>query len=654
MLNLLSAFFIISLILSSIVSSGVLFLASVVLLLLYLFFFIADLKDLNKDLKNRDYSNPDKILNAVPTYTRIVDTIRQKIYLRRSELIDNLNEEKLLFSAKEADAQILKYREKVSAIISNGTNFLEELTNFLHEIANGGAAAIVSLSDGKVVDLYINIKEVDAFKDVFRDIGNEIAHKNFDLLGYKQVSECGLIGERLESFGFKSFLLKVAKFQEGQSYLIWNGYRQRKGPKFNSMKNIDYFVSAVETELLASSRVHMLNKELQGKTEEKLSDTQFISHISHDIRSPLHNIKSILSILDEDWELSSDPDSKDLIQVAKNNIETADDLVTSLLDYSKMSQGALKAQKTVFNLAALVKSVVSDFTYTARQKGLELQVLGPEVLTIEGDKSHLKRIMQNLVSNALKYTDKGHVQVIISPTNNRQVGVKVMDTGRGMSGEEVNKLFTPFERFHKDMAEGVGLGLVLTKVLVELNDGKIKVASTKGQGTTFTIVLPATAKEVSFIEKQREEFETLNHSLSYPSNVITTNKFKKDRKKILILDDDIEYLKSLETNLKAYNYDVFQCYSLEQAKSIFNYEQPDYIVSDLDVPNGGGEQLLNYINENTYVNSQVIILSGNTANGVRERLIKLGAKDVLSKPVDVASLIESFEESNEEKESLVI
>lgn len=653
MLNLLSVFFIVSLLLSSLVTSGILFLATVVLLVLYLFFFIVDLKDLSRELKKTDYSNPDKILSAVPTYTGIVDLVRQKIYLRRSELIDNLNQEKLLYSAKEADAQILKYREKVSAIINNGSNFLEELTNFAQEVANGGVASVISIKDGAILDLFVNIKEVDSFKDVLRDIANEIANNNFDLTGYKQVSECGLVGERLENFGFKSFSLKVAKFDQGQSYLIWNGYRQRKGPKFNNMKNMDYFVVALETELLASSRIHSLNKELEGKTEEKLSNTQFISHISHDIRSPLHNVKSILTILDEDLKFLNDSESKDLINVAKNNIETADELVTSLLDYTKLSQGRLKASKTVFNLAALVKSVVSNFTFTAKQKGIELQVLGPEMLAVEADRSHLKRIVQNLVSNALKYTERGHVQVIISPTSNRHVGIKVMDTGRGMSGEEVNKLFTPFERFHKDVAEGVGLGLVLSKVLVELNGGKVKVASTKGQGSTFTIILPATAKKVSFLEMQKDDFNNLNHSLSFPNNVIRSEKFKKDQKKVLVLDDDIEYLKSLDLNLRAYGYEVFQCYSLEQAKSIFNYEQPDFIVSDLDVPNGGGEDLLNYINENTYIKSPVVILSGNNNESTKEHLKSMGAKDVLLKPVEVSSLVETFEEQNVEQEALV-
>lgn len=648
MLNMFCILFVSAFVLSGLIISGKLFLLTTSLLFIYFLCFIVDLKKLRRFLNSSQFSKFDSILIFEDTYTGIVKSISTLISTSRAKLIKNIEEQNIKNTDIDIDSKKLKYREKISAILNNDTNTLEGLAKFSKDISGGDAVVLSVIKNDCIDEQFFLINEIDSFKDLFREVVDEIINKNFDLLGYKKVTECGLIGERFEKFGFKSFTLKIAKAQN-ELYLVWNGYRKNSATVIK-LKNSEHFISALESEINANRKVIELSEQVKANINKKLAKTNFITHISHDIRSPLHNVKSIFSLLKEEYKDRNFQDNSiiDLIDAGKDNCETAEELVETLLDFSSLSQGQLKAKKTVFNLAVIVKSAVANFRYAAKEKGLDLQVLSPDLLPIEADKSHLKRIIQNLVSNAIKYTERGHVQIILSPVTDKKIGLKIMDTGKGMKSEEVSKLFTPFNRFHKEMADGIGLGLVLTKVLVELNGGNIKVASSSGNGTTFTIVLPATAKEVSFLELQKEENLQINSSLllstSLENNFIKPSKGKR----ILVLDDDIDYLKTIARSIESYGYEVLQSYSVDQAISIYNYEQPDFIISDLDVPSGGGERFLEYVQNNNYNPKPVVILSGKEDVKLKADLLTKGALAVLLKPTDTEELLSYFEEISED------
>ncbi len=152
----------------------------------------------------------------------------------------------------------------------------------------------------------------------------------------------------------------------------------------------------------------------------------------------------------------------------------------------------MQARKEVFDLVEVVQKIVASYQVTAEMKNLKLSLRVPETqVKVFVDRKHLRRIVGNLLSNAIKYTMRGSVTLTIKSDTDLTWELSIQDTGLGMSAEQLKRLFQPFTRFHSELAEGVGLGLTVSKILVEQNAGTLIAHSTKGAGTEFVLTLPA-------------------------------------------------------------------------------------------------------------------------------------------------------------------
>ena len=251
------------------------------------------------------------------------------------------------------------------------------------------------------------------------------------------------------------------------------------------------FLSAIAAEgaiAIENARAYRLLEDLDQQK------SQFVRIVTHELRSPVQVTSSLLNVLGRGFVGELNEKQMDLVTRAYKRLQFLQTLIDDLLDLAAGKADVLAtAERGLISLTGVLEEVQTRYEPRAHEKGLELQCKCPgEPLSVWGDKSELDRIMNNLVSNAVKYTQAGHVLVQAERTGN-SVRVVVADTGIGIPKDALSQLFQEFYRAPnaKEMAEtGTGLGLAIVKDLVERYDGTIEVESKESEGTTFTLTLP--------------------------------------------------------------------------------------------------------------------------------------------------------------------
>ena len=241
-----------------------------------------------------------------------------------------------------------------------------------------------------------------------------------------------------------------------------------------------------------------LAKDQAEKANNAKSD--FLSSMSHELRTPLNAIVGLSQMIEsESNQEEVREDAKDIVVASENLLE----LVNGILDINKLEANKLEKIEKNYNPIQMINELDSMIKVRIGEKNITLRTKYSEELpnTLYGDKDNLKRIMSNLLTNAVKYTNEGYIDFNIECTNIKDkcnLRITVTDTGRGISEERIPELFTKFNRLESDKdsnISGTGLGLAITKSLVDLLDGKISVNSTVDVGTTFTVTLTQTIVE---------------------------------------------------------------------------------------------------------------------------------------------------------------
>jgi len=221
---------------------------------------------------------------------------------------------------------------------------------------------------------------------------------------------------------------------------------------------------------------------------------EFISMASHELRTPLSAIKGYVSlILEGTFGKITNPEMKKSLNRVMISTRRLEELVEDLLNVSRIEQGRLNIKMGNIKLEPIIEEIISQLKITADEKNLVLEYKKPEteLPQVQGDSDRLKQVFVNLVGNSIKYTKKGNVTIVTEVKGNK-LEIRVKDTGIGMSADEQKRLFEKFYRVkNKETANiaGTGLGLWITKQIVELMNGKISVESMKGVGTQITIML---------------------------------------------------------------------------------------------------------------------------------------------------------------------
>ena len=268
--------------------------------------------------------------------------------------------------------------------------------------------------------------------------------------------------------------------------------------------------------------------EYAKNTAEKANraKSDFLSSMSHEIRTPLNAIVGLSEVIKNSDNIDEiHEDANDVVMASKNLLE----IVNGILDISKIEADKMEIIESNYNPVEIFGEITSLIESKLDEKNLKLNCNFALDLpnTLHGDKGKLKQIISNILSNAIKYTEKGHIDFNVTCINEKakcKLQIIISDTGRGIKPEQIDKIFNKFERAEEDMnstIEGTGLGLAITKSLVEMMGGKILVHSTYGEGSKFTVLLE---------QKYSKDEETIK--------VVKDDKVSYSDKKVLIVDDN--------------------------------------------------------------------------------------------------------------------
>lgn len=373
------------------------------------------------------------------------------------------------------------------------------------------------------------------------------------------------------------------------------------------------------------------NEEKQEMLEQK---ERMMMILSHELRSPLAAVMGYAELMQDTNDTT--------ISTAKRNILRAarmmQGLLNSLLYYYRLSSGKDRVNETLFLPKSIADELESMFLLAAEEKGIDLHAdFEGENVLVSGDKERILQIGQNLMSNAVKFTEEGGVSLLVRYAEGTLL-LEVCDTGTGISKEEQNAIYEPFSRLaNADVKDGFGLGLSITRKLVALLNGDISLESEVCQGTTFRVTLPLSLATETENESHQESFH-----------------FSKDMRMIAV-DDDAVVLKLTQRQLERVGLECDTCQNVEELMERLRKREYDLLLTDIKMPGMNGYELLDLLRCSNIGNSKNIPVLAVTAHISRkeEELVKAGFAGCLYKPFSCDELYAAVRHALREKRKQV-
>ncbi len=272
------------------------------------------------------------------------------------------------------------------------------------------------------------------------------------------------------------------------SYALWFGFNSNETLTLQRMIAAKSFAREFFAQYFQKQQIQGLHGKIARSRHNNIYKGKLISGLSHDLRSPINNLQAINTCLQDNNLIAGD--GAELLSMADANIRILTELIEDLLSVAKYRAGNLSPTLENIPLTELFHELERVYQFDAKLKSLELNFEYPlKDLMVVADRRHLKRIFSNLIGNAIKYTPQGNVTLRFQDLGDF-CQVSITDSGLGLSSEQLNKICRPFVRFSDQEIEGVGLGLAITKLLIELNSGKLEIYSETGKGSEFRVMIP--------------------------------------------------------------------------------------------------------------------------------------------------------------------
>ena len=405
--------------------------------------------------------------------------------------------------------------------------------------------------------------------------------------------------------------------------------KRRPPRKGDELSELEQALNTMRLQLLEDTRsLRRSSARSQDERDEAVrandAKSQFLANVSHELRTPLQSVLGYASLL---TDTPLDPDQKEYVQTLLSASENLSAIINDLLDISAMEAGKLVLEKIPFDLRDTLNDLIHMLGGRAREKGLALELRIDENLprALEGDPVRLRQVLLNLTSNAIKFTDSGHVLISIEVLGRRndslRLRVSVEDTGVGINPEDIPLIYEPYVQLNQHFQRqlpGAGLGLTISRQLVHLMEGSIDLESRPGEGSTFWIELSLTVSAESHAQARA------NTSMIRGKRILVVDSYELSRKITLEMlsrhDLSIEAVKSAADALGA------------QRLASDAGEPFDAIVLDGFVPDMDSNLLCRQFRSHPqWENTRLLILSSNPQRGDAEHFRQVGADAFLSK-----------------------
>ncbi|RVV97042.1 response regulator [Mesobaculum littorinae] len=401
----------------------------------------------------------------------------------------------------------------------------------------------------------------------------------------------------------------------------------------NALAEADRQTSRLLQEIRAHKRTDAALQEAKDKAESaNLAKTRYLAGLSHEIRTPLNAIFGFSQIIEADPGIPAR--RREAVSTIRRSSEHLAGLIEGLLDISKIEVGQIEIARDRINLPGFLNQVGALFREQARAKGLRLTITtsGTLPVWVMSDEKRLRQIFINLMTNAVRYTARGAVSLAFS-YRNEVATITITDTGQGIAPEQMERIWRPFERAGNTHPGGSGLGLTITKLLVDILGGEIVAESTPGQGSTFRVrlMLPSVPDHAARPGRQAD----------LEGDVRATG-YAGRRRTLMIVDDDPHHLSLFDSFFRPLGFNVVSAADATVARALLDDLAPDLFVLDIDMPGEDGWSLARYLRLHGHGTTPILVCTGHA----REATGTLGDVSVhdafLVKPYTLTDMLETI------------